>query len=109
MMMTAVLSVALLMASPCADLACADASHDLPKSPAKLVAPLQRHNNSDQRLAGFQASAGWHVAAQHPIHMVRFLHRLTHMAEGLTLQPSRQAGGIHFVVDWGGTEAQALA
>ena len=34
--------MALLLASHCADLAFADASPNLPKSPAKLVAPLQR-------------------------------------------------------------------
>ena len=51
----AAIPVALLMASHCADLACADASPDLPNSPAKLVAPLQRDNNSPQRLAGWLA------------------------------------------------------
>ena len=52
-LMTATVFLALLMASCCADLACADASPDLPNSPAKLVAPLQHRDNLPQRLTGW--------------------------------------------------------
>ena len=59
LLMTTAFWVALLLASHCADLAFVDASPDLPKSPAKLVAPLQRTKK-------VPSETGWLVCRPQP-------------------------------------------